>query len=156
MIMVTLPAPPAKIHAASTATVFWLSLLGMILFLTLARWCALWRFRKMARLRQRQGGTGSTAFFAYLQDHGLSVEQSQMVYRYFQDCLPNIKGFPVELDDQLGHVLGICGPDVDNTILDIAAMIRCRVAEEAEFSCPQTVRDVLDVVLKHGDRRETL
>jgi hypothetical protein len=151
MLTLTPPALFLKLRAASTAAVFFWSLLGMILFLTLARGFALRRLRRAAALRKREGGAGRAAFLAYLEDRRLPIEWSQAAYQYFQDCVPSVKDFPVGLDDSLGDVLGICGPDVDDTILDIAAMFRCRVSEEAEFRRPQTVRDVLDVVVAARD-----
>jgi hypothetical protein len=127
--------------------VFWLSVLGIVLLLAVSRWRALRRLRNVVAPRQGKGNTGRAAFFTYLEGHGVPVEQSETVYRHFQDWVPGIKGFPVELDDQLGRVFGICGSDVDGTARDIAALCRRSVPPEADFSGCQTVQDLLDIVL---------
>ena len=103
----------------------------------------------LARLRKGRGDPGRGIFFAYLTESGLSAEQSQRVYQYLQQWVScGCEDFPVELDDEIGGVLGICGLDVPNVAKHIAAVCRCEIPPSADLREDQTVREFLNVVLQ--------
>lgn len=143
-----MPPPHTEVHVASMTIALPLFLIGGFLFLWLARRASLRGLRETAALRMLEGNPGRTVFLAHLAGHGLSPEDSESIYRYFQGSLPRgIDGFPVELDDELGRTIGICGPDVDDAARDIAGLCHCKVPTNAVFNQDQTVREMLDAVL---------
>ncbi|MBZ5729485.1 MAG: hypothetical protein LAP87_31475 [Acidobacteriia bacterium] len=131
----------------STPAFFVRCLVGVILLLGMGALWKLSQLRRLAASRRRAEGTGRTAFLEYLEGRGLSAEQSQAIYQYFQNCILGIKAFPVELDDELGRTVGICGSDVDSAAQDIAALCRRNVPSEVACTQDQTVRDLLDIVV---------
>jgi hypothetical protein len=109
---------------------------------------ALRRLQQIAALRRGEGSPGRGVFLAYLTESGLPPEDAHKVYQYFQKWLSDAaEEFPVELDDQLGRVLGICGLDVDEAAEDVAELCHCKLPQRVALSHDQTVRDFLNIVL---------
>jgi hypothetical protein len=146
--MLSTPESGINANAASIAVTLPLLILGGFAVVWAARWSSIRKLREMAAIRKREGNSGRALVLSHLADLGLSSEEAQRVYQYFQDWLPKgIEGFPVELDDELGRVVGICGPDVDDAAQDVAGLCHLKVPSGVDLTHEQTVRDLLDAVL---------
>jgi hypothetical protein len=100
------------------------------------------RYREQRMATQRVG-QGFADFVDYFSDPDIPIYKLREVYEYFQNW-QSVKEFPVDPNDDLYKVYGICDEDVDDAVVELAHRWQAKLP--LTFAGLGPVRTVADVV----------
>ena len=119
------------------------SVLGTIVGI-LVFWYGWLRYRQK-RLARMRSGRGFEEFAAYFPAEMYPRDKLREVYKYLQS-LQWVKNFPVDPNDDLCKVYGVCDEDLDDAVLELAERLRKRSPTDADIEGQPPVRTVADLV----------
>jgi len=102
----------------------------------------------LAASRRQAGDQSQAEFSAYCSEKGFTPECAEAMYSYLQGLI-SVKGFPIQLSDELYQAgLQISRDDIDEIAEDLAAICRCKVRwdRNAEPINDPTVRDLINLI----------
>jgi hypothetical protein len=128
---------------------FWHFLLGgLAVVLAFNAWLH-YRQRKLAQARE---GQGFNEFAPYFSGEGIPLYKLREVFLYFQNW-QTVKNFPVNADDDICGVYGICDEDLDDAVEELAKAWGVQLLDPAESLRMPPVRTVADLVRFLARRR---
>lgn|SRR5215213_59877 len=107
-------------------------------------WYCWLRYRQHQLARMRSG-RGFEEFAAYFPAETYPRDNLREVYKYFQG-LQFVKNFPVDPNDDLYKVYGLCDEDLDDVVFELAERCRKRAPADADLEGQSPVRTVADLV----------
>ena len=119
-----------------------LLLSGIAAIFLAGNWALRHREHHVAKMRT---GQGFDEFVGYFSGAGIPRDRLREVYEYFQS-LQSVKNFPVQADDDLYKVFGICNEDVDDAVLELAKRWHRKLPASSDLPVEPPVRTVADMV----------
>ena len=105
-----------------------------------------WHHVRIRRIAAARPGESFETFRASFGEQDVAPEVLRTVYATFQKWWPHsVAAFPVRPDDDLGHVYGIAGEDLDDAVMDAVAACGRRLPPDEQLRGMRPICTVRDL-----------